>query len=298
MKGYLITMATPTNNRQLLEKIPHITNASPYSVHCTHFTNNDSYSLYLHFHPEYEFLYLEEGSLEITVQQSVHTISAGEALFIPPNLLHSATALSAKGTFYAVVFSEQILSQVQDAIFPNLTDETDNTKYICKLTDTLPWQKEVLTYLNRIFFCTGEMKNSDLFMQSHILILWEYLFRYHISASLENNKPNTPVRNVMDFLHNHYAEDLTLEDIAAITHMSKEHLCRIFKKSTGYTPISYLKQYRILKSCYYLKETDRKISDICTLVGFNNISYFNREFLKLLQTTPSQYRKDYHTGLF
>ena len=109
---------------------------------------------------------------------------------------------------------------------------------------------------------------------------------------MEKNKPNTPVRAIIEFIHNNYQEDLSLEDMTKIVHMSKEHLCRIFRKSTGQTPISYLKQYRILKSCYYLQETDKKISDICTLVGFNNVSYFNREFLQVLQTTPSQYRKD------
>jgi len=279
-------------SKQLLEKVPHITNTSPYSIHRTDFVRQDSPALYLHFHPEYELLYLSEGTLEISIGSDTCTLATGEALFIPPNLLHHGTALSDKGTFYAVVFSEDILSLTQGQFSFYLTEEPDNTKYICKLNPELPWQKEALEYLSKIFLCPTEMKASDIFIQSHILIIWEYLYHHHISSHLEKSKPNTPVKGVLDYIHNNYSDELALEDFTHIAHMSKEHLCRIFRKSTGQTPISYLKQYRILKSCYYLKETDKKISDICTLVGFNNISYFNREFLKILQTTPSQYRRD------
>lgn len=278
--------------QKLLEKIPHITNTSPYSIHRTDFAQQNSQVLYLHFHPEYELLYLSEGSLEVTIHNSTFLLHAGEALFIPPNMLHYGISNSQNGTFYALVFSEHILNVGQEHISSYLTKEPDNTKYICKLAPHIPWQKDALEYLTKIFFCRDEMKASDIFMQGHILIIWEYLYRHHISIYLEKNKPNTPVREIIEFIHNNYQEDLSLEDMTKIVHMSKEHLCRIFRKSTGQTPISYLKQYRILKSCYYLQETDKKISDICTLVGFNNVSYFNREFLQVLQTTPSQYRKD------
>lgn len=286
-----------TISKTLLEKVPHITNTSPYSIHRTDFTNRGEAALYLHFHPEYELLYLAEGVLEVSINHCTYTLFAGEAIFIPPNLLHSATALSPVGTFYAVVFSENILSLAQEHISSYLTEEPDNTKYICKLTGEVPWQKETLSYLNKIFFCPEKMQSSDIFFQSHILIIWEYLYRYYISSHLETNKPNTPTKEVLDYIHNNYQEEISLDDMTRIAHMSKEHLCRIFRKSTGQTPISYLKQYRILKSCYYLQKTDKKISEICTLVGFNNISYFNREFLRILQTTPSQYRKDCKTKL-
>ncbi len=279
---------TPSNH--LHEKIPHITNAAPYSLHRTDFTDKNIPTLYLHFHPEYELLYLAEGALELIVQNQTYSLTAGEALFIPPGLLHSANALSSTGTFYAVVFSENILSTSQEQIADHLRNTPDRTGHICHLRLQEPWQYETLFYLKRIFFSRSEMQCSDNYIESHILILWEYLCKYHLSTTLENAKSNTPVKIVLDYIHNNYQEDISLEQMNALVHMSKEHLCRIFKKSTGLTPITYLKQYRILKSCHYLKHTDKKISEICFLVGFNNISYFNREFLRVMQTTPSKYR--------
>ena len=65
-------------------------------------------------------------------------------------------------------------------------------------------------------------------------------------------------------------------------------LCRIFKKSTGYTPISYLKQYRVLKSCYYLMETDKKISEIASLCGYKDSSYFARTYKKIIGHAPNE----------
>ena len=75
--------------------------------------------------------------------------------------------------------------------------------------------------------------------------------------------------------------------------MSEGQFCRSFKQLTGSTPFTYLKKHRIMHSCDYLAGSGRKISEICTLCGFSNISYFNREFLKAMKVTPSAYRKRY-----
>ncbi len=279
----------PTSTNHFREKVPHITNATAYSLHRTDFTSDTEPALYLHFHPEYELLYVTDGALCITVQAQNYSLKSGEALFIPPRLLHSATALTETGTFYAVVFSDTVLNTSREHFAAQLHTGTGNITHICKLSTQESWQYEALFYLKRIFSSRPEMSESASYVQSHISIIWEYLYKYHISQFIKE-APNTPVNSVLEYIHNHYTEDISLNDLTAIAHMSKEHLCRLFKKSTGQSPITYLKQYRILKSCYYLKETDKKISEVCSLVGFNNVSYFNREFLRVLQTTPSKYR--------
>ncbi len=283
----------PEINRQLLEKIPHITNANPYSLHKTEFANDTLPALYLHFHPEYEFLYLEEGTLEILIHNTAYVLQKGEAIFIPSNLLHSANAISHQGIFHAVVFSEEFLSLSDEpAILSSHINETNRMDYILVLTPTIDWHRDVLYYLKQIYFQSTDFPSTDIYIKSHLLIIWQYLNKYLITVNQSPKHEHPQLKEVFHFIHTHYQEDISLEDLTHIVHMSKEHLCRTFKKYSGYTPFAYLKHYRILQSCRLLQETDKKISEISTLCGFNNISYFNREFLETMNTTPSKYRRE------
>ncbi len=279
--------------KQLLEKIPHITNASPYSLHKTSFSEASVPALYLHFHHEHEFLYLAEGALELIIHNNSYTLHKGEAIFIPSNLLHSANAISPQGTFYAVVFSEELLSLSEDlSSLSSHIVEANPIDYIVILTADSNWQQEILWYLGKIFLHANDFSSQDIYVKSHLLIIWQYLHKHLLAASHHKVKEHPHIKHVMDYIHTHYQEELSLRTLTDIAHMSKEHLCRTFKKHTGYTPFSYLKHYRILQSCRLLQDTDKKISEICTLCGFNNISYFNREFLETMNTTPSKYRKE------
>ena len=79
--------------------------------------------------------------------------------------------------------------------------------------------------------------------------------------------------------------------LAKMVYISEAQLCRSFKQITGTTIFAYLKRYRILKSYEWLRSSDKKIQGICSLCGFNNISYYNREFLKIMRMTPSEYQR-------
>lgn len=282
---------TKESHRHLLERIPHITNAKPYSLHKTVFSKDALPALYLHFHPEYEFLYLAEGTLEVLIHNTSYTLHEGDAIFIPPTLLHSANAISNQGVFYALVFSEEFLTLSDDLSTLSTQINVNHMDYIFALTSAIDWHYEVLWYLKKIFFHANDFSSADVYVKSHLLIIWQYLHK-HLLHNHQRKKEHPQLKEVLQYIHSYYRDDISLDDLTDIAHMSKEHLCRTFKKHTGYTPFSYLKHYRILQSCRLLQETNKKISEICTLCGFNNISYFNREFLETMNTTPSKYRKE------
>ena len=96
----------------------------------------------------------------------------------------------------------------------------------------------------------------------------------------------------MDYMQEHYQEALTLPLLAGISGYSESYYCHNFSSFTGSTPFEYLNRIRIVKACELLNSTDKKITDIASLVGFNNISYFNRTFARIMGFTPSSYRKN------
>ena len=284
--------------QQYLETILHVTDSEPYAFYRATFSPGESPVLLLHWHPEAEFFYLQEGELLFYLEQKEIHLVAGDALFIPPRLLHTAHAYStAGGQLRALVFSTNLVVQPTDSsryqkyVQPMLHD---NQRCSLHLQSNNPAHAEILNDLKRLFHAIDVQKDTDLLAEGFIRVLWQSIYHVHPFLQYIEQQPERTsifVQEVLSYIHEHYSENITLEQMADVLHVSKYYLCRIFRQITGVSPFTYLKKYRIMKSCELLVSTDKKISEISGLCGFNNVSYFNREFLLYTKTTPSSYRR-------
>ena len=94
------------------------------------------------------------------------------------------------------------------------------------------------------------------------------------------------------YIDTHYMDNLTLEQLSEITHVSKYYLIHSFDKYMGDSPMNYLQQKRIQVAERLLATTGYSVSTIASNVGFSSQSYFAQVFKKYYGTTPAQYRKD------
>ena len=292
-----------TADTKLYEKISHTTDSAPYSIHFTEVSLGADPALYLHWHKEMEFLLLTSGALLFQMEDITFTLQAGDAVFIPSGTLHSAKSRSDQPvSFYALVFSPEFLISSFDTtayntyVFPVMHN---NLQFATVLQNNeVTWHTELLTILNNIFFSTNK---SELFIRGQLLLLWNTFYHNHITK-VKGQDMNQPSLNhnladqlqpVIDYMQENYQQALTLDDLASTVHLSEGQFCRSFKHFTGMTPFAYLVRYRILQSCHDLSSTNKKITDIATTHGFNNISYYNRAFLKVMNLTPTEYRKQF-----
>ena len=135
---------------------------------------------------------------------------------------------------------------------------------------------------------------QELFVRGHALLLWDLLYTEHIRKLGVRPSLDTLTKHMMpvlDYIHSHYHQCISLNTLADMIHLSEGQFCRSFKHFTGMTPFQYINRYRILQGCQELYNTDKKITEVALNHGFNNISYFNRAFLKVMNMTPSEYRK-------
>jgi len=95
---------------------------------------------------------------------------------------------------------------------------------------------------------------------------------------------------VLDLLHNHYSEQIRVEDLCAAGNMSPRTLHRVFAGHLGVNVSDYLRKLRVGHACMLLVETDLTIGAIAARAGFSNLSNFNRAFLKSRQMTPMELR--------
>ena len=104
-------------------------------------------------------------------------------------------------------------------------------------------------------------------------------------------RKNEKIREMIDFINAHYAEQLTIDQLAEHMGYSKTHFMTVFKQQTGSSCTDFIIQARLKAACERLQNTVAPILEIATAVGFNNLSNFNRQFKHYYDMTPSQYRK-------
>lgn len=103
------------------------------------------------------------------------------------------------------------------------------------------------------------------------------------------------IRRALNFIEEHYFEDISLMDIAKAACLSPYHFCRLFKRQIGINCIPYLSRLRIEKAKSLLGSTPYSVTQICFDVGFNDLSHFERVFRSMEGIPPSIYRKRNHS---
>ena len=119
---------------------------------------------------------------------------------------------------------------------------------------------------------------------------YSVLSSYGFSNVLNEEKVKR-MNKVFKYITINYKENITLESIAEIAHMTPQAFCKYFKERTHKTFIEFVNEVRIGHACKLLFEDNYNILQICYESGFNNLSNFNRQFKKITGTSPIEYRK-------
>lgn len=105
------------------------------------------------------------------------------------------------------------------------------------------------------------------------------------------NQYSQNILKALDYLNQHYAEDISLNDVARYCNVSYNHLSFSFKKETGENIIGYLNKLRIYHAARLILFGSMPISSICISVGFNGYNHFFTTFRSITGMTPSEFRK-------
>ena len=100
-----------------------------------------------------------------------------------------------------------------------------------------------------------------------------------------------PIRKAIVYLNDHYAENVTVEQLAGIAHYSVAQLSRLFHALTQLSPSDYIATVRVNAAKTLLKTTSKRISDIAAETGFFDHAHFIRTFKRKTGLTPAQYRR-------
>ena len=112
------------------------------------------------------------------------------------------------------------------------------------------------------------------------------------TAVREQQEKNEIVENVVQYIWNHYQEELTLTGLAHEFFLAPTYLARKFRNKKNISVMQFLEECRIRKAAELLKESELSITEVAGQVGYTDTNYFSRVFKKVHGKTPKDYRRD------
>jgi AraC-like DNA-binding protein len=110
-------------------------------------------------------------------------------------------------------------------------------------------------------------------------------------APVVTHRDSERLNRAIQYMNSHLTKPLQLADVANEAGMSPQAFSRFFHKFMGIPFVEYVTSLRISLACRYLLETDKTIAAVCYACGFNNLSNFNRQFLRHKNTTPKEFKR-------
>ena len=246
----------------------------------------------MHWHRAVEIIYMQEGSLDVTVESESFTIQKEDCIVINGNVLHSTKCTSPNTAILLQIpldFMEKYIPDLGQLIFLfdfRIKDQRQQTKQAMLKTIL-----EQLQIINDV--------RPDGYLLRFNSLIFELLFQlYHNFAVkiLQNNtsqekKDMDRLEPVLDYISEHYREPISLNEIAEVACLQTGYFCRFFKKKMGITFLEYQNEYRLSFIYRDLITTRDSVHVILERHGFTNYKLFRRMFLEHFGNTPTQIRK-------
>lgn len=273
----------------------------PLIIYTTQISKNILGFIDWHWHNELQLCYITHGSVQFSVNQKTFILNEKEGIFINTKQLHQAVNYqNIDSSYICLDFHSQFISSFQGSLINSrFIDPYLNNSSLeyCIFKNNKNWQKMILELLQEIYVYYNE-SNHELDILINLLRIWNLMVSNYFKDyknELESYH-QLRVRVIMDYINNHYAESIQLDEIANIVGLSKSICCKEFKKVMGYTIFNYLMNYRLIMATKLLLQTDESITEIAYKTGFSNSSYFIKNFKLKTGKSPSSYRKEHKSS--
>lgn len=283
------------------------------------YTRNDmlsrfDFNMACHWHRDLEFVHAVAGSMEYFVNGAVVHIPTGDGLFVNSNRLHYGFSPSRSECRYPAVVASPALfesawqpagaalelpcgSDAPDYVFLNhriaahrrvlrLIDDTVRFNVPNADEPANPQADTIQAIGAAIQLCGAALELAREAMRSDVRCAQPR----HDMDGRRNNRDLMTALTMTGFIHRHFPEHITLDDIASSAATSRSRCCQVFRRYVNHTPNEYLTDYRIEQAMHMLGGTASDVAEVAGACGFSSPSYFIRVFRKRTGLTPQQWR--------
>lgn len=265
------------------------------SIRIWHSQTPDDYEN--HFHSAVEVIIPLAGQVDVQTEDAQFSVQAGEVIIIPAGCSHSLHMGGGSERELLLYEMNGVFSLKE---FGALRQMTVKPIY---LTGNHPCLERVrsiffeLIQVHRSGVLLRNMRSYALLLEIYALLGEEHLRSTTTAADMNILQRQLSGENAfnraLEYLNNHYVDDITLDKLAAYAGFSRYTLSRMFRQHTGSTFTQYLSQRRVEMAMELLAATRLPVTQVALQCGFNSIATFNRVFREVKGCTPTQYRVIY-----
>ena len=250
-----------------------------------------------HCHPEMEVMFIREGRAEIRLVSRKICLKQGDFILINANTLHFACSPD-RGLLEIFVFSPLLVEgSVKSSIAVNYVEPLLHDRKFTGEKMSLS-KAEIHIYEDAFQKLKNDVPGYELAVRNALsdVILHAYLqLKPDHSSSVYPDRDRERIAIMLDFIHQHYMENICLLDIAETAHIGKREALRCFHRTIGEAPMQYLMKYRLMKSADELiRDPDLSISAVAIQCGFTSPSYFTKKFREFYHFTPKEFARINH----
>lgn len=253
-----------------------------------------------HSHSFFELVYIYDGKCTNNISGRDISMRSGDLCIIPPDIEHSLSVFDEsvvinimlrRDTLHAMFYSFLNIPNVLSSFFLNNIYARKANDYILFHTGTDAQIKQSFLWMlweniNKAEFCNQLICNTLLL--DFYLIVRDY--GSTVQMPLFDSRIDVQRYAIIEYIQNNY-QKISLHELAEKFHYTDEYASRLIKDLTGLTYSAILRTVRIERAQELLVNTNMTVADIAESIGYETPEYFIRQFKKVRNTTPSQYRK-------
>lgn len=259
------------------------------------------FNSFFHYHPELELIYVKEGCGTRTIGDKLDNFTAGEVVFVGSNLPHEWKNHEVLNQNEHHPKSHSIVAYFDKNVFSKaFYDLREANKINCLLNRARRGIKvtgETRSIIAERMEALVNKKDFEKILSLmeilHILSMStevEYFVYEGYEGTVQQNR-NDRLSDVFTYVTTNYSQDISLEEISRVVHLTPPAFCRLFKQKTNRPFVSYLNEVRISNACKFLSETSYNISEVAFHCGYKTLSNFNKFFKKSTGLSPKAYRE-------
>ncbi|UOQ86722.1 helix-turn-helix transcriptional regulator [Gracilibacillus salinarum] len=247
------------------------------------------FEMSLHQHQAMEIMYVIDGKCQVEVDQRTVQMRKGQYIFIQSQVKHrliidrSHPCRMLNIEFIIEERDESYISFEKLAGQLNGLWEANRSHLLLKDNESV-----FFTLRQLVLELDHQSSENELLIDNLIIQLLMWMARNQ--RELESDADNQYIKKALTFIHESYDTEITVTDIANVTHLHPNYLHRIFKQSLGSTINQYITKVRMDKAKMLLINTGIPVTDIANYVGMNTSQYFSSTFKRNTGLSPSAYR--------
>ncbi len=272
------------------ETIQHKTGDFPlayYPVDVRH----ERYHMPMHWHRETELILIRRGQLNLYIDDREVVAEEGDLAMIAEGVIHGGNPVACE--YDCIVFDAGLLLGVK-ACARHLKGVLGNSIFLRgRVIDDDPAFRGAV---GRLFGLCGEgVARNVLGITGALYDCFGRLVVSRGGAQLDApssrfGQKAEQLKPALEYIETHYSQNISLETLARLTGMSPKYFCRFFKAIVHRSPIDYVNYYRVECASHFLISGDMTVAEIAQRCGYNDSSFFIKQFRRYKGTTPRRYR--------